>query len=247
MNEPLSILLCVASPSSGPELARVARSLAPTEEIRMAAVHLTDARHPEAAIDVNAEGHPLCPLVSSPDAEGIEPISFASADIGGDILRLAGERACDLLLLGWHAPVSSPEPYGEPVRTILAESPAAVGIYLARSFGPLRRVMVLPGTGANHAETLRLAGRLADMPEIEVTMVRCPDFPEEPPVSGATVRHIHLAGQDAIVHEIWSGYDLVLTGATEETGATSIVTQRDEAICFATAASVLVVRAPQRT
>lgn len=99
-----SVLLTVALPSSGPELLRVARALAPPDQLHVTAMHCW----PEARFRAEAfEGRgrrtlpePLRPLLEEAGRVSVDPLCFVSADVGSDIVSMAEERGADLVLLG---------------------------------------------------------------------------------------------------------------------------------------------------
>lgn len=259
---PFSVLLTVALPSSGPELLRVARALAPPDRLHVTALHCwPEDRFRAQAFEGRAHGtlhEPLGPLLEAAGEISVDPLCFVSADVGGDIVSIAEERSADLVLMGWHAPVTYEAPPSGPVETVLRHAPADVAVYLARQFRPWRSVLVPYFGGPHDRAALEMARRIARHAGVRVTILHVvpPNRGSGAPRKGLSeaaeafeADRIHLKivehaePVEAVVAEAWKGYDLMVVGASETWGLeASLFTNRHERLAFATAASLLVVR-----
>ncbi|WP_456425512.1 universal stress protein [Rhodocaloribacter sp.] len=257
-----SVLVSVTLPSAGVELLRVARALAPPEHLRVTALHMWPEERFRAGAftqqDADETPAPLRPLLEAAGELAVEPLCLVTADVGADLTAVAREHQADLVLLGWHDPVSPSDYLPAPIQTILRHTTSDVAVYLARHFRPIRRVLV-PYTGSFHDEAaLNVARRLSRYGNVKVTLVHAKpprregdDPPPDPDriVEGFAPNRVRLKRVDheelieAAVREAWMGYDLIVAGASEqaERGA-GLFSERHERWAFATAASLLVVQ-----
>ncbi|MEX2400512.1 MAG: universal stress protein [Rhodothermales bacterium] len=257
-----SILIPVALPSSGPALLRVARLFAPPESLRVTALHCWDEREFRSqAYEHRNEGiidSPLVPLLDSADAVEVDPLCFVSADIGHDIVSIARERFTDLILMGWHRPMTHDDESTGPVDTVLQDADSDVALLLSRRFRPVRRVLVPYYGGLHDRRALVLAGRIARGPASAVTVLHVvnPKGTDSPGLRQSGLVDKSNDGEvrlkvvehdnpvDAAIHEAWLGYDLIIAGASETWGVNeSPFSEGLQRLAFATPASLLVVHA----
>lgn len=262
-----SVLIPVALPSSGPELLRVARLLAPAENLRLTALHCRTEQGLGTAdfedYDEESSERPLEPLLRSADNLDVHPISVEGGNVDENILVVARERRADLILMGWHR---SMVPDGEsvgPVRGVLERAESDTAVYLARQFRPLRRVLVPFYGGKHDRRALELAARIARRTDEPVTVLHVVAPEREGSSSGLSnavenfsdgrVRLKMVESDDpvdAAIREAWTGYDLIVAGASEVWGVDfSFFSERLQRLAFATPASLLVVhaRGPRRS
>lgn len=258
-----SVLITVALPSSGPELLRVARLLAAPPDLRVTALHCwTEDEYRSEDLEHDHGGkpeRPLEPLLLASDDVQVDPVSFASANVEEDILSIAREQKSDLILMGWHRPMVHDDEEPGPIRGVLARAASDVAVFLARQCRPFRRVLV-PFHGGRHDRcALELAGRIAGDTDVDVTVLHVvsPERPDSAPgtgwsaaveeVSDGRVRLKVVESEEpveAAVREAWTGYDLIVAGASEVWGVDfSLFSERLQRLAFATPASLLVVHA----
>jgi nucleotide-binding universal stress UspA family protein len=252
-----SVLISVALPTSGVELLRVARSLAPAEQLRIIAVHCRMEEPAETDCRAMPESpDPLLPLLKEAGSLSIDPILIDSPDVGDAVVSLAEERDVDLLLMGWHGPMTSDADPPGPVQTALERAPADVGVYLARQFRPWRQVLVPYFGGPHDRAALQLAGRIEQHTGIAVTVLHVvpPDdrdtrrtglsnVMEDVALNGIRLKVVkHEEPVEAAVQEAWLGYDVIVVGASEVWGlGSSLFAERHQRLAFATPSSLLVV------
>ncbi len=258
-----SVLITVALPSSGPELLRIARLLASTQDLCVTALHCsTEQEFRREAFKQREDAlgeSPLEPLLRVSEGVSVDPVSFVSANVEEDILSMARERRSDLILMGWHRPmVSDGEEIG-PVRGVVERADSDVAVFLARQFRPIQRVLVPFYGGRHDRRSLELAGRIARHTDVNVTVLHviAPDRGGSSPGSGLSdvvesfsdgrVRLKMVENDDpvdAAIREAWTGYDLIVAGASEVWGVDfSLFSERLQRLAFATPASLLVVHA----
>ncbi|MEX2400500.1 MAG: universal stress protein [Rhodothermales bacterium] len=258
-----SVFIPVALPSSGPELLRVARLLAPPERLRITALHCwTDREFRSEAFEHRHGGvvaSPLLPLLKSAEDVQVDALCFVSSDIGQDILSTAAERLADLIVMGWHGPMVTDNETPGPMHAVLESAACDVAILLPRQFREIRRVLVPFYGGMHDRRAVDMAVRMAAMPGLRVTVLHVvpPPSPESShaglrarlvdDVSNGRVR-VKLVEDDdpvnAIIREAWMGYDLLVAGASETWGIDStLFSEPLRRLAFATPASLLVVRA----
>ncbi len=252
---PYAVLIPVALASSGVELLRVARALAPPERLRVTALHCLpeEADCPEPA----GVPEPLRPLVEAAGDFPVTPVCVAAADIGAGIVSFSEKDRFDLVLMGWHAPMSSEKNHSDPVQSVLQDAQTDVAIYLARQFRPWRSVLVPYFGGAHDRGALELARRIGIHASVKVTILHVipPGRREDDPRMGLSetaedfdrdgvrLKIVeHAAPVEAAVAEAWEGHDLIVVGASEVWGMEySPFTKQHERLAFATAASLLVI------
>jgi len=166
------ILACVSNPATAPGLATLAASLAgrAAARARVWGLHLIDPTEREA-FEVELQGGDEDVAALAPfNARAreldlaVRPMSFASAEPGKDICRVAEARDVDLVLLGWHKPILSQTHLGGVVHDVLTGADAPVGIFVDRGLEAPRRVLVpwLGSDAEQHDEAaLGIAARLA--------------------------------------------------------------------------------------
>jgi len=176
-----SVLIPIAAPRSGAALLDLASTIAgPDTSSLIYALHLrrpVDRDAYRAGIDPEpeAEEHePLQPLLAQAAKlkVHVEPVSFVSRDVPGDIARLAEHRQVDLLLMGFHHAVFSANILGGTVHRVLSTVEANVAIFVDRGFRGAKKILV-PYLGSTHDTlAMELARRLAAAgPEVEVTIL----------------------------------------------------------------------------
>jgi nucleotide-binding universal stress UspA family protein len=151
---------------------------------------------------------------------------------------------------------------GGTVYDVLRHTRADVGVYIARSTGPIRRVLVPFARGAHDVAALALAGRLAEVSGAEVTLlhlappeadveVRAGDaLPDgEPLPDGVRLLVVPSARPlDTLVEVARGEFDLVIAGASDAWGLEpSLFSTRHERLVRECPASVLIVRAGAAT
>lgn len=254
-----SILIPVALPSSGPALLRIAEHLAPADRLRVTALHCRTDDENASVTKASAQGAgPLEPLLRAADRSDIEPVHQVSDDVEEDILTAARERSAALILMGWHRPmVPDGEPAG-PIRGVFERAECDVAVFLARDFRQIRRVLAPFHGGKHDRRALEIAARIARSSGVDVTVLHVvtPERSRSEKGLSATVdefsdgrvRLVVVESDDpvgAAVREAWTGYDLIVAGASEVWGTDfSIFPERLQKLAFATPSSLLVVRAP---
>lgn len=259
--EQFTILIPVSLPSSGPELLRVATTLAPQERSKIYALHLL---RPEAgSLGVNPlprSEDALKPLLQAAAAEGeaVRPLAFTSREPGRDIAETARIKAADLILMGWHKPVLSQSILGGTVFEVMQDARTDVAVYLARRFGAWKRVLV-PYTGTIHDRgALELARRMSTTGALEITILHVvppgrstndprlglTDTREMLDAEGVRLKVVESANpQDAVLQESYQGYDLVVVGVSEEWGLQpTLFSRRHEELARSCPASMLMIR-----
>jgi len=174
---PYRLLLCVSDARTGPALASLAAALAQTGGAgrEVTALHLAPpSDRPSAELRPGAAAHdPLVPLMDNAARLGlpIRPLTFVSADPGGDILRTADALRADLVMLGAHRPLLAEGRLGGVVRDVMTRSASPVAVLIDQGFVAPRRVLV-PYAGAPQDRfALALAQRLAADPATQVTLL----------------------------------------------------------------------------
>ncbi len=175
-----SVMIPIAAPRSGAALLDLASAIAGNDATRLIyALHLrrpVDHEAYRAGIDPEPEAdeqEPLQPLLAQAAKlkVPVEPISFISRDVPGDISRLAEHRKIDLLLMGFHHAVFSANILGGTVHRVLSNVEANVAIFVDRGFRGAKKILV-PYLGSTHdVLAMELARRLATSPGVEVTVL----------------------------------------------------------------------------
>lgn len=173
------LLICVADAQSGVALMRVADALIASDpgQWRITALHLRPpgARRPLVSHhEADAPTDALKPLLAAAQARGIavRPVSFASADPGGDICRAAALKEPSWVLLGGRRPLLTARTLGGVVREVMERSPAPVAVFVDRGLTQVRRVLVACTGGAEDELLLRVARQLAHTPGVTHAVIR---------------------------------------------------------------------------
>jgi Kef-type K+ transport system membrane component KefB len=175
-----SVLIPIAAPRSGASLLDLANSIGGADPTRVIyAAHLTrpvdrDAYRVGIDPEPQAQEHePLQPLLAQAAKlkVPVEPISFVSRDVPGDIARLAEHRKVDLLLMGFHHAVFSANVLGGTVHRVLSSVETNVAIFVDRGYRGAKKILV-PYLGSTHdILAMEIARRLATAPDVEVTVL----------------------------------------------------------------------------
>lgn len=247
---------------------RIARLLAKREKLRVTALHcrLENESSPGeppmrdwASRSDETDEHPLAPLMREEQDDAIEALEITCARVDEGILTTARERSKDLILMGWHRPMVHDDSEPGPVGGVLERAECDVAVFLSRRFRPVRSVLVPFHGGRHDRRALDLAARIAHSTDVSVTVLHviAPNRPDAAPGTGwsdlvedlsdGRVRLKVVESDDpvdAAVREAWTGYDLILAGASDVWGVDfSIFTEPLKRLAFATPASLLVVRA----
>ena len=182
---PMTVVVPVSLPSSGPALLRVARALAPPDRLRVYGLHLARpetrsvadataglADAPES-VPPDPSASPLGPLLAAAAAADVDvrPLEFVTRDPGRDIADIAHQKSADLVLMGWHKPVVSQSILSGTVYDVLKHTRSDVAVYLGRTFRPWERVLVPYRGGVHDAAALALAVRIGQTTDAEVTLL----------------------------------------------------------------------------
>ncbi|MGE5608226.1 MAG: cation:proton antiporter [Bacillota bacterium] len=265
------VLIPVSWPKSGGLLVQLAEMLlgSSREGGRIDALHLRPPAEHEAyrsGLDEPGEApdEVLAPLLSEARMRNlpIEPISFASGDVPGDIAALARTRQVDLVLMGFHKAIIGGRYLGGTVHRVLSTCPAHVGVFVDRGLGSAKRILV-PYLGSRHDRlALELAGRMARNTGAHVTVLHV-----VPPERAAADRPLNAKGETErvfqdpasptpvnfkVVHDLSPvgavvrearQFDLVIIGVAEQWGLEShLFGWRPERIAQECPASLLIVR-----
>ncbi len=255
-----TVLIPVALSSSGPDLLRAALAIAPSKRLRVYALtlHRASEQSMMVAEPPPLEGGEFEPLLAAAAAVDVEvrPLSFVSRDLGRDIIAVAQSKGADLILMGWHKPVLSKNILGGTVATVMRDAAVDVVVYVPRTLGAWRRVLVPYRGGVHDRAALALAQQVAKAGEVEITILHVVDPTGGEPPSGlsqereaiesARVRLKVVPSDDALevaVGEARSGYDLVIIGVSEAWGLDpTSFGQRYERLASESPASLLIVR-----
>jgi nucleotide-binding universal stress UspA family protein len=266
-----SILIPVSLPKSGGPLVQMADMILGREAPagRLLALHL----HPpidhavyRSGLDqaLGSQDESLAPLLAQARARGmeVEPLSFMSRDIPGDIATIAKGRNADLVLMGYHQPVIGKNVLGGTVHRVLSGCETNVAIFVDRGFRQASRILV-PFLGSSHDRlALDLAARMARHIEAQVVVLHIvqpmrsndgqtlgakktverifQDSSQPAPVTFRVVEDISPVG--VVLHQAQQ-FDLVVIGVAEEWGVEShLFGWRPERIARDCPCSLLVVR-----
>lgn len=267
--KPFTVLIPVAAPASSGPLLEMADLLSrAAESRRILALHLRQpVDRPEFRSGLREsqqapDDEPLRRMTARAKQNQIpvEPLSFYSSDVAGDIARAARDRLADLVLIGFHKPVFSRTVLGGTVHRVMTATPADVAVFVDRGFIAPTRVLV-PYLGSRHDRlAMDLAGRFARGAKAQVTVLhvtrptrsgpeldakaavdRVFNDPSQPlPVQMRVVESHDPAGT---VVEQSRDYDLVVIGVAEEWGLEShLFGFRAERIAANCPTSLLIVR-----
>ena len=239
--EGIRILISVDLPSSGPGLLRVAQSLASPDRLRVTAIHLWRAEQFRAAAyaarDTADAEHPLRPLLASAGETDVEAVCLVSTDPGTETALVAIDRLTDVILAGWHGPVTVDATLPPELRTLLDCASADVVLYVARQVRPVKRVLVVT-TGTVYDDAVRtLATRMARSGILTKEVVVPRPTNGTPATTGSAGDGLH-----DVIREAWKGYDHLLIGAADAyPQVPSLFDERHERLALATPASLIVV------
>ena len=266
-----SILIPVSLPKSGGLLVQLADTLMDRdgERGKLLALHL----HPPVDHAVYRAGleealgeadESLIPLLAQARARGldVEPMSFMSRDIPGDIATIAKAKAIDLVLMGFHQPVLGRNILGGTVHRILAGCETDVAVFVDRGFRQARRILV-PFLGSSHDRlALGLAAKMSRHVDAQVVALHV----VQPMRGGAEQTLGAKQAVDKIFHDSSAGarvtfrvvedispvgvvvhqaqqFDLVIIGVAEQWGlASHLLGWRPERIARDCPSSMLIVR-----
>ena len=264
-----SVLVPVASPRSGGPLVQLASMITGREKGRIVALHL---RRPVArdayrtGLDdtiTPAQDESLEPLLAHARENRItvDPRTFTSVDVPGDIAQVADDERSNLVLIGFHNPVFGQALLGGTVARVMHDADTDVAIFIDRGFTAPRRVLV-PFLGTSHDRlALELADRLGRGGATAITVLhvvapvaeaaprgavrqavnRVFNDPKQPrPVE---VRTIESETPVSAVLDAAGDYDLVIIGVSETWGLGSrLFGMRAERIARDCVSSLLIVR-----
>ncbi len=252
------VLMPVAMPSSGAELLRVARLMAPPDKLKITALHLIRNEQVFASTYVDvpaAEARVLQPLLPLADGLNLRPIAFVSGDLGADIAAVAREQQADLVLMGRHQPVLTKSILGGVVYEVLREARADVAVYVGRAAEPGGRLLVPYAGGPHDRGALELAAMLvAGREEARVTVLQVvePGRAAEttPPAlpAGANPDRVRVLvvesarPVEAALAEAAADYDMMVVGASAAWGfEPSMYSTRQERLVQQAPTALLVV------
>jgi Kef-type K+ transport system membrane component KefB len=264
-----SVLIPVSLPASGGSLLQLADALTGAEDKERQIIALSlrrpqyrDAYRSALNLDEPAEQiESLQPLLDEAKKRevSVTPVSFVSRDIPSDISRTARMRNVDLILMGFHNPVYTASILGGTVHRVLTGSDSDVAIFVDRSLGLPKNVLV-PYLGSKHDRlALEMASRLARNVKATVTVLHVVqpgraeseqakstteqvfNDPSQPlPVTMKTVEGTSPVN---VVVEEAKNFDLLVIGVAEEWGLESqLLGFRAERIAREVACSLLIVR-----
>lgn len=263
-----TVLIPVSLPESGAAMARMA-SLFVKPNGKLLALFLRRSEEAQplgAALDTTepASLEPLQPLLEEAQTQSVpvEPISFVSRDVAGDISTVAAARHANLVIIGFHKPVFGKKMLGGTVHRVLSQCESDVGIFVDRGFEEAHRILV-PFLGGQHDRlALDLAARIGRSTSAQVTVLHV-----VPPMRGSGRQGMDVRGtvdrtfadpaqpspvdfrvieDDSPVTVVLReaiNYDLVLLGVSEEWGLESrLFGWRPERIARECPASLLILR-----
>lgn len=265
-----TILVPVSLPNSGPALARFASLLiGPAENAgRVLALHLSRPVDHEAyrsGLDEALPETPLAPLTpllaeALKHKLTVEPVSFVSREIAGDIAAVAEARYADLVLMGFHKPVFGKALLGGTVHRVMNQCPTDVAILIDRGVEHARSILV-PFLGSPHDRlAISLAERLARTMQAQVTILHIVESSADRTKLGAqsevdrVFSNPALAGsvhfrvvaddspEDVVLREA-RNFDLLVIGVSEEWGLESrLIGIKPERVAQEAPSSLLIVR-----
>lgn len=226
-----TVLIPVSLPSSGPSLLNAARALVtPDRPHRLYVLYLE--RDAEQSLAVTRRRRrerddALSPVLKAAEADEVvvRPLSFATTDVGRDIVEVAHAKRAHLIVMGWHKPVIGRSILSGTVHEVMQNARADVAVYVERARGPWQRVLVPYRGGPHDRCALELARRAAAAIGAQVTVLQVvPPDAAEP--SGAALTtdwasHKVTRTKDpvaAAVREARQGYDLTIIGVSQAWG-----------------------------
>jgi Kef-type K+ transport system membrane component KefB/nucleotide-binding universal stress UspA family protein len=176
-----TVLIPVSQPKSGGPLLNLANLVTSGSGNgkRILALHLrppVDREAYRSGLDdsiVPSTDESLAPLISYGKQHKIpvDPITFTSVDVPGDIAQVSAEREADLVLIGFHNPVFGKALLGGTVASVLRSAETDVAVFIDRGFTQAKRVLV-PFLGTSHDRlALELAGRVARAAGATITVL----------------------------------------------------------------------------
>jgi Kef-type K+ transport system membrane component KefB/nucleotide-binding universal stress UspA family protein len=278
-----SVLIPVSLPASARALVQIADMISGIASAQRR-IHALFLRRPieqeayRAAADQSqpdASYEPLAAAIAEANARGIpiEPVSFVTRDVPGDIVTAAESHHDNLILMGFHKPVFGTTILGGTVHRVLSVAPVDVGILVDRglpnekkSDRPLR--LLVPYLGGRHDRfALELANRMSKNTGAAVTVLHvvAPNRHQDQPALNAkaavervfaepgsstpmTFRVMQHEDPIRAVLDECAGHDLLVLGVAEEWGLTShLFGFRPERIARDCTRSLLMVRKAQST
>jgi Kef-type K+ transport system membrane component KefB/nucleotide-binding universal stress UspA family protein len=263
------ILISVALPESGPSLARLAALLIGTDGVALALHLRRPADHEAYRSGLDETETPLAsltPLMAEATKHEltVEPISFVTRDVAGDINAVARARDVDLVLMGFHKPVFGKTILGGTVHRVLTQSPADVAIFVDRGFGEMKKILV-PFMGTPHDRlAMQLAEKMARNLHAEVTVLHvvqpsdgrsrldaktavAQTFADASQPAPVTFRVIEDESPVEVVLREASNFDLIVIGMAEQWGLESrFIGWRPEKIVREWPGSLLIVQKSDR-
>jgi Kef-type K+ transport system membrane component KefB/nucleotide-binding universal stress UspA family protein len=192
----------------------------------------------------------------------VRRIAFVSATPGKDICAVAAVKRADVVVLGWHKPLVGGAMLTGVVHAVMEDAPCDVAVLVDRGLQKVNRVLVpYLGTDDDRA-ALRLAKRIAENSNAEVTVfhVVAPEGHQRIDAHGAMHEELEDGEGDrrfrvvfkavsssvpsqAVIDESRHGYDLLLVGVGRQWGLEhKSFGTRAEVILAEAAVSVVVVR-----
>jgi nucleotide-binding universal stress UspA family protein len=258
--EPYTVLLPVALPSSGPPLFDIARALVPRQPVRYYALHLIRAQD-QSFFSTRTETpgpDPLLPLLGAAEAQGVDVqrVQLVSQSLGDDLLATAEAKAANLIVMGYHKPVLSQRILGGVTGEVLRGARADVVVCVLPHRRPWRRILVPYRDGQHDRCALQMAHRLATAYGASMTILHV-----VPPEGDGRRTETGLRGEEclrdsdhvtlkvvehtdpveAAVQEAAGGYDALVIGA--DGGRTPGLGVRHERMAVSSGAALLIVRA----
>ncbi|HEV7299040.1 MAG TPA: cation:proton antiporter [Tepidisphaeraceae bacterium] len=265
-----SVLIPVASPRSGGPLVQLASLITGRTSGRIIALHLRRPVERDAyrtGLDDSitpAQDESLEPLLARASAQQIpvDPRTFTSVDVPGDIAQVAYDERSNLVLIGFHNPVFGQALLGGTVARVMHDTDTDVAVFIDRGFRQPRRLLV-PFLGTSHDRlALELADRIGRAGETSITVLHvvAPKSANATTPTGARhavervfndptqprpveVRTIESETPVSAVLEAAGEFDLVIIGVSETWGLGSrLFGMRAERIARDCVSSLLIVR-----
>ena len=172
-----SVLIPIAFPRSGAGLLELAGAIAGKDANQtIYALHLSrpvDRDAYRSGIDPEIDPEPLQPLLAHAAKlkVPVEPISFVSRDVPGDIAALAQHRKVDLVMMGFHKAVIGTAILGGTVHRVLNQTETNVAILVDRGYRGAKRILV-PYLGSPHDTlAMEIARRLGTQADVQITVL----------------------------------------------------------------------------
>jgi amino acid transporter/nucleotide-binding universal stress UspA family protein len=209
----------------------------------------------------------LAQMVAQAAMRGVPMRTLQRAAYGlasGVLATVENRPAVGLILTSWHQDLSASQIYGSPTKQILEKAKCDVAVLRARELNEIRRLLVPIGGGPHARLGLRLARRIAQGDDAELTVLRVvcrkKDLDIEMEMRG--LQHVikHVLGNDtagvsvrirvsddvteAILQEVEEGdHNLLVIGASNEWLVKSLLTGAlPDAVAARAPCSVLMVR-----